>query len=141
LCTLHGSCAIERWTDEIEAQGDTAIVPDKRVCINREILQARGKKRDRGEQLIVTMVALALLFALVGCSRSKGNAAEDAAAPAATDRLLVYSPNSDGLLNATTPAFEEKYDVDGEVISAGTGKLFKRLQGEANSPYMEASYS
>lgn len=53
----------------------------------------------------------------------------------ATDTLVVYSPNSDGLLNATIPAFEEKYDVTVEVISAGTGEVFKRLQGEKNNPY------
>ena len=92
------------------------------------------------KKIIVTMVALALVFTLAGCSRTKEKAEEDAAAPAATDRLVVYSPNSDGLLNATIPAFEEKYSVDVEIISAGTGELFKRLQGEANSPYADVVF-
>ena len=39
------------------------------------------------KKLIVLMVTLALLFALVGCNRSKGKAEPEAAAPKATDRL------------------------------------------------------
>ncbi len=38
---------------------------------------------------------------------------------------MVYSPNSEGLMNATIPLFEEKYGVDVEVIQAGTGELVK----------------
>ncbi|MBI9109022.1 MAG: extracellular solute-binding protein [Spirochaetales bacterium] len=60
--------------------------------------------------------------------------------PVATDELVVYSPNSDGLLNATIPAFEAKYGVKVEVISAGTGELFKRLEGEANNPYADVVF-
>ena len=73
-------------------------------------------------------------------------AAEMAAAPAepmapeATDKLVVYSPNSDGLLGATIPAFEAKYGVEVEVISAGTGEVFKRLEGEANNPYADVAF-
>ena len=55
-------------------------------------------------------------------------------------KLVVYSPNSDGLLKATIPAFEAKYGVKVEVISAGTGELLKRLQGEANSPYADVVF-
>ncbi len=34
---------------------------------------------------------------------------------------MIYSPNSEGLLNATIPLFEEKYGVNVELIQAGTG--------------------
>jgi iron(III) transport system substrate-binding protein len=54
--------------------------------------------------------------------------------------LVVYSPNSDGLLKATIPAFEKKFGIKVEVISAGTGELFKRLQGEANAPYADVAF-
>ena len=49
--------------------------------------------------------------------------------------LVVYSPNSEGLLNATIPLFEEKYGVEVELIQAGTGELVKRIQSEKNDPY------
>jgi len=57
-----------------------------------------------------------------------------------TDKLVIYSPNSDNLLNSTIPVFEEMYGVEVEVISAGTGEVFKRLQGEKNNPYADVAY-
>jgi iron(III) transport system substrate-binding protein len=60
--------------------------------------------------------------------------------PVATDKLVVYSPNSDGLINSTIPKFEAMYGVKVEVISAGTGELFKRLQGEKNNPYADVAF-
>lgn len=80
--------------------------------------------------------------ALAGCSSSSSTPATTAApkAEAGTEaagdtktaepeakkgggKLVVYSPNSEGLMNATIPLFEEKYGVDVEVIQAGTGEL------------------
>ena len=57
-----------------------------------------------------------------------------------TDKLVIYSPNSDNLLNSTIPVFEDMYGVEVEVISAGTGEVFKRLQGEKNNPYADVAY-
>jgi iron(III) transport system substrate-binding protein len=87
--------------------------------------------------LILALISGGMIFA-AGAKEEPVKAAP--AAPAATDKLVVYSPNSDGLLNATIPAFEAKYGVKVEVISAGTGELFKRLQGEANSPYADVVF-
>ncbi|MBT3273432.1 MAG: extracellular solute-binding protein [Spirochaetales bacterium] len=81
--------------------------------------------------LLIVLSIAASLFAGGGNETSTSEA---------TDKLVVYSPNSDGLLNATIPAFEEKYGVKVEVISAGTGEVFKRLQGEANSPYADVVF-
>ena len=55
-------------------------------------------------------------------------------------KLVVYSPNSEGLMNATIPLFEEKYGVDVEVIQAGTGELVKRIQSEKNDPYADVLF-
>ena len=70
--------------------------------------------------LILTLFAAESLFAGAPQEEMKS------AAPVATDKLVVYSPNSDGLLNATIPAFEAKYGVKVEVISAGTGEWSSR---------------
>jgi iron(III) transport system substrate-binding protein len=87
-------------------------------------------------------VSFSMMFLVIAVSLFAGGGQEAPAttAPQATDKLVVYSPNSDGLLNATIPAFEEKYGVEVEVISAGTGELFKRLQGEARSPYADVVF-
>ncbi len=86
-------------------------------------------------KLIILLVGLAVATSLFA-----GGAEESSGAPEATDKLVVYSPNSDGLLNATIPAFEAMYGVEVEVISAGTGEVFKRLQGEANNPYADVAF-
>lgn len=83
--------------------------------------------------LLIVLLSAASLFA--GAAQETSSAA-----PEATDELVVYSPNSDNLLNATIPAFEEKYGVKVEVISAGTGEVFKRLQGERNNPYADVAF-
>ena len=57
-----------------------------------------------------------------------------------SDKLVVYSPNSEGLINATIPAFEEKYGIKVELIQAGTGELFKKLESEATSPVADVIY-
>lgn len=93
--------------------------------------------------MFVLIVASAAVFA--GGQGEEEMAAEDSMAaepmaPEATDKLVVYSPNSDGLLGATIPAFEAKYGVEVEVISAGTGEVFKRLEGEANNPYADVAF-
>jgi iron(III) transport system substrate-binding protein len=85
--------------------------------------------------------AVVLLALTVAASLFANGAKEQpAAAPVATDRLVVYSPNSDGLLKATIPAFEQKYGVKVEVISAGSGEVFKRLGAEANAPYADVAF-
>lgn len=85
--------------------------------------------------LVIVFVALAAVSAFANGSKEQA-----AAAPKATDKLVVYSPNSDGLLKATIPAFEQKYGVKVEVISAGTGEVFKRLVAEANAPYADVAF-
>ena len=57
-----------------------------------------------------------------------------------TDKLVVYSPNSEGLINATIPAFEEKYGVKVDLIQAGTGELFKKLESEKGAPVADVIF-
>lgn len=88
---------------------------------------------------IFTFILICLIMA-VSLFAAAEKEAPTSAAPQATDVLVVYSPNSDGLLDATIPAFEAKYSVKVEVISAGTGEVFKRLQGEKYSPYADVAF-
>jgi len=54
--------------------------------------------------------------------------------------LVVYSPNSEGLIGATIPAFEEKYGIKVELIQAGTGELFKKLESEKEAPVADVIF-
>lgn len=56
------------------------------------------------------------------------------------ETLVVYSPNSESLINATIPVFEEKYGVNVELIQAGTGELFKKLESEKNAPVADVIF-
>lgn len=114
--------------------------------------------RKRG---LALLLVAAMAAGLAGCSGGSkepaapaGTKAEEAKteaakaeAPAAEEgkkvgggELIVYSPNSEGLLNATIPLFEEKYGVSVELIQAGTGELVKRIQSEKNDPYADVLF-
>ncbi|MGY3724465.1 iron(III) transport system substrate-binding protein [Granulicatella balaenopterae] len=79
------------------------------------------------------LAASVLALGLVGCSNG---ATDDNAA----DKLVVYSPNSEGLINATIPAFEQKYGVEVELIQAGTGELFKKIESEKEAPVADVIF-
>ena len=70
------------------------------------------------------------------------NGAGDAASGAQPEekKLIVYSPNSEGLLNAVEKPFEEKYGIEVEIISAGTGECLKRIESEKNDPQGDVMY-
>ena len=107
------------------------------------------KKISRRSFLMATGViaASAALSACGGSSASTSSAGSTAASTAASGTaaqgggdLVIYSPNSEGLLNATIPLFEEKYGVNVELIQAGTGELVKRIQSEKNDPYADVLF-
>lgn len=81
------------------------------------------------KMLAIASVSI-LSLAACGSESSSGSSADKGS----SDTLVIYSPNSEGLINATIPAFEEKYDVKVELIQAGTGELFTKLESEKNAP-------
>lgn len=54
--------------------------------------------------------------------------------------LVVYSPNSEGIMEAVIPLFESKTGIKVEVISAGTGELVKRIEAEKDNPYADVLF-
>lgn len=75
------------------------------------------------------VVLIAMMMVLVGCGGSEDE-----------EKLVVYTPNSEGILNSVIPLFEEKSGVEVEVISAGTGELVNRLQSEKENPYADVLF-
>ena len=56
------------------------------------------------------------------------------------ETLIVYSPNSEGLINSIIPAFEEKTGITVQLEQAGTGELFTKLRGEASAPVADVIF-
>lgn len=95
------------------------------------------------KKLGVTAIGLLAVATLAACGGTKEKTKTDGGdkkADAKTDKLVIYSPNSEGLINATIPAFEEKYGIKVELIQAGTGELFKKLESEASSPVADVIF-
>jgi iron(III) transport system substrate-binding protein len=79
------------------------------------------------------------LGVFAGCSNSSDKGSSDSSKKA-SDKLVIYSPNSETLIQATIPAFEKKYDIKVELIQAGTGELFKKIESEAGSPIADVIF-
>jgi iron(III) transport system substrate-binding protein len=48
--------------------------------------------------------------------------------------LVVYTPNEEGMLDSLIPVFEDQTGVEVQLITAGTGELYQRIQSEAANP-------
>lgn len=103
------------------------------------------------KRIFALALAATMVLSAVGCGQTADETNDSAAAASETEEvteettegggeLVIYSPNSEGLINATIPLFEEKYGIDVEIIQAGTGELVKRIQSEKNDPYADVLF-
>lgn len=98
-------------------------------------LQLGYQLKKRGIVMKKIYLSLGVLVAsaalLVGCSAKN----EDKASGKSDEKkIIIYSPNSEGLSDAVIPGFEEKYGIKVELVQAGTGELFKKLETEKEAP-------
>jgi iron(III) transport system substrate-binding protein len=87
------------------------------------------------KKFLSIIAVLGIVLSLVACTSEPVEPVEEA-----TDKLIVYSPNSEGIINAVIPLFEQKYGVEVELIQAGTGELMTRLQSETSAPYADVMF-
>lgn len=79
----------------------------------------------------------AMLLVLGGCTSKEQTTGGETTG---SDKLVVYSPNGEGLMNSVIPLFEKTYGVKVEVIQAGTGELIKRIQSEKDDTYADVMF-
>ncbi|MDR2709227.1 MAG: ABC transporter substrate-binding protein [Elusimicrobiota bacterium] len=72
--------------------------------------------------LFVCMVAA--VFIAAGCGSKNQN----------NGKLVIYSPNTEDLVTEIIGAFEQETGIEVEIISTGTGEIFKRVEAEKNNP-------
>ncbi|MBS4206573.1 ABC transporter substrate-binding protein [Bacillus sp. FJAT-50079] len=80
---------------------------------------------------ILSVLCLCLFIA--ACSNGGDKKAD-------SDKLVIYSPNSEDIINTLIPMFEKESGVKVELISAGTGELIKRIQSEKDNPYADIMF-
>ena len=81
----------------------------------------------------ILMIAL-LAFAIVGCSGGEPKTDEGGGdEPVTGGSLVIYSPNSDALIDVAY-TFGEKYGITVDVVSAGTGECLERIAAEKDNP-------
>ncbi|MDC7236073.1 MAG: extracellular solute-binding protein [Spirochaetales bacterium] len=88
---------------------------------------------------ILVMAAVCMLVSFNVFATGSQESVESGSAPE-EKKLVVYSPNSEGLLNAVEKPFEEKYGIEVEFISAGTGECLKRIEAEKHDPQGDVMY-
>ncbi|MBN7573523.1 MULTISPECIES: ABC transporter substrate-binding protein [Clostridium] len=88
---------------------------------------------------IIAIVTAAMLgvTSLVGCGDAGST---DSKKVDGSNKLVVYSPNTEDIINTIIPMFEDETGIDVEMVSAGTGELFKRVQSEKNNPYADVIF-
>lgn len=84
------------------------------------------------KQLNKVFLIMLITLLVVGCGAKDSDGK--------SKKLVVYSPNSEGIMNAVIPLFEEKTGITVEIISAGTGELVKRIESEKENPYADVLF-
>lgn len=92
----------------------------------------KSKEENMKKLLKVLLVALMVL-----CVASCGKKNDEPAA--GSDDLVIYSPNSDKLI-AAAETFGEKYGINVEVVSAGTGECLERISAEKDNPQADIMF-
>ena len=93
------------------------------------------------KKLLKVLLVVLIACALVACGNQGGSGATDGGDDATVGggNLVVYSPNTDALVEAVY-TFGEKYGINVEVVSAGTGECLERIAAEKDNPQGDIMY-
>ena len=112
---------------------------------NKVIPPQKTKKEQenmkRIKRILTLLLALATVLSLAACGTQKDEpAAGDDGAAAEEKKLVIYSAATDAQVNAVVPLFEERYGIEVEVITGGTGELLARIDAEGDAPYCDVIF-
>ncbi|MTI95103.1 MAG: extracellular solute-binding protein [Firmicutes bacterium] len=82
------------------------------------------------KKLLTVLFAL-LIVTVAACSSDNGGE---------SNKLVLYTSTADDNLAVMIPAFEEEYGIEVEVVTAGTGEIYSRIQAETNNPYADVTW-
>lgn len=87
--------------------------------------------------IAIATAAMLGVMSLAGCGGAGSNTSEGGKE---SKKLVVYSPNSEDIVNNIIPMFEDETGISVELVSAGTGELFKRVESEKDNPYADVFF-
>ena len=87
----------------------------------------------------ILTVLLVVLMALSLSACGKEDVADEGGETVGGGSLVIYSPNTDALV-AVCETFGEKYGIDVQVVSAGTGECLERITAEKDNPQADIMY-
>lgn len=87
--------------------------------------------------IAIATAAMLGVMSLAGCGGVGSNSSEGGKE---SKKLVVYSPNSEDIVNNIIPMFEDETGISVELVSAGTGELFKRVESEKDNPYADVFF-
>lgn len=81
------------------------------------------------KKLLTVLLAGLMLVTITACGKKEEHGGS----------LVIYSPNSDALVDVTD-VFAEKYGIEVEVLSMGTGECLERIVSEKDNPLADVLY-
>lgn len=95
------------------------------------------------KKLIALLLALLMCFTLTACGGESEEGTDNSGDSNESDvvggDLVIYSPNTDALIEVCY-TFGEKYGINVEVVSAGTGECLERISAEKDNPQGDVMY-
>ena len=91
------------------------------------------------KKLLKVLLVVFTVLSLVACGGTEETTDETVEEVVGGGELIIYSPNSDALV-AAVDVFGEKYGIDVQVVSAGTGECLERIVAEKDNPQADVIY-
>lgn len=86
---------------------------------------------------LTVLLAACLMLSLAACSgtsNTKTSTDDGTEVVKGSDKLVIYTPTAQDVLNTVIPEFESKTGIKVELVTAGTGELLKRIEAEQENP-------
>ncbi len=91
--------------------------------------------------LCVTAMALSLAACGSSSDASADNGGSEAEAEESSNKVIIYSPLTESMIDSMLSKFEEETGIEAECLAMGTGDALKRIQTEAGSPQADILWS
>ncbi len=91
------------------------------------------------KKLLALLLAVLTVLTLTACN---GTPKEEGGNEVVEEEpvLVIYSPNSDTVMDTIIPAFEEATGITCEILSLGTGDVITRIESEAANPQCDVFF-